>query len=343
MNVSTKLAGIILIAALCACSRSPKPTQAPPTRVKAEAVQQSLQRSGRSYSGTIEESSGSVLSFSVAGTISQMNVNVGDRVARGQVIATVDASSLRHAYDIALSTLDQAQDAYNRMKQLHDAAALPDMKWVEVQNALRSARNAAAIAKKALGDATLTAPAAGYVSEKIADAGMNVAPGMPVVKIVDITPVKAAVSVPENEIAGIPAGASALITVGAVGAKEFSGKLTEKGVAANPLSRSYDVKFEVANPDGELLPGMICDVTLQADSAENVLTVPADAVLLDADNRNFVWLSADGKADKRIVATDGMTAGSRIIITSGLAPGDSVIVSGQQKVSQGTRVINISK
>lgn len=298
---------------------------------------------GRSYSGTVEESSGTVLSFSTAGTIRQMHVSVGDHVAKGQLIASLDPSNLRHAYEIAVATLNQTQDAYNRMKQLHDANALPDIKWVEMQNALSQAQNAAAIAKKGLQDANLYAPVSGYISEKMADAGMNVAPGIPVVKVVDITPVKVSISIPENEIAGIADNAKAQITVDAIGGKRFNGQLKEKSVTANPLSRSYDVKFEVGNPAGELLPGMICNVAMALDSAECVLSLPSDAVLLDADNRNFVWLATGGKAEKRIVTVDGMTSGTRIIISSGLAVGDFVIVSGQQKVSQGTRVANASK
>lgn len=344
MNGSIEIAGILLLGVVaCSCSRTQKPTEAPATRVRIEVVEATLQASGRNYSGTVEESSGTVLSFSAAGTIMQMNVSVGDYVTKGMLIATLDASNLRHAYDIAASTLNQAQDAYDRMKQLHEAKALPDIKWVEVQNALVQAKNAAAIARKGLADADLYAPVAGYISEKIADAGMNVAPGMPVVKLLDITPVKVSISIPENEISKIAANSSAQITVGAVGGKAFVGKLTEKGVAANPLSRSYDVKFEIPNPDGELLPGMICDVSVTADSVEKVIALPSDAVLLDADNRNFVWIATNGRAQKRIVNTNGMTSGTRIIVDSGLSVGDSVIVGGQQKVSQGTRVTDVSK
>ncbi len=343
MKVIVRTVGLCLLAlAAGSCHKQKEATVAPATRVKTIAVKPSMQTVGRTYSGTVEESSGTALSFSAAGTIRQMNVGVGDRVAKGQLIATLDGVSLKNAYDIAQATLNQAQDAYDRLKQLHDANALPDMQWVEVQNTLSQAKSAAAIAKKGLDDARLYAPKAGYISEKMADAGMNVAPGMPVVKLVDINPVKVSVSIPENEIADIRKHTSAQIMVGALGGKVFSGTLSEKGIAANILSRSYDVKFQVANPSGELLPGMICDVAMAADSARTIIAVPVDAVLLDADNSNFVWLSKKGKAEKRIVEIDGMTSGSHLIVKSGLAEGDSIIVSGQQKVSQGTPVVNVA-
>lgn len=343
MDSKTRLGAILLLAlAMSSCDKTPKPTEAPATRVKIEVVDTTAQNGGRSYSGTIEESSGSVLSFAVAGTICRMNVSVGDYVAKGQLIATLDTATLHHAHEIARATLNQAQDAYNRMGHLHEANALPDIKWVEVQNALSQAQNAEAIARRALDDANFYAPQAGYVSEKIADTGMNVAPGMPVVKLVDITPVKVSIAVPENEISGIEPNSVIRITVSALGGKSYIGHLAEKGVSANPLSRSYDVKFEVPNLDKELLPGMICDALMDADSVRNVIAVPIDAILLDADNRNFVYVAKNGKADKRLVVTDGMTSGSRIIIKSGLLAGDSIIVCGQQKVSQGTCIVDIN-
>lgn len=344
MNVSTKIFGMCaIVIAATACHRENKDTVVAPVRVKTAVVESQSVTGGRSYSGTVQESTGTALSFPVAGTVRQFNVGVGDKVAKGQLIASLDATSLRNAYDISLAALNEAEDAYSRMKQLHDAQALPDMQWVQAQNTLSQARSAAAIARKAMDDANLYASRAGYISEKMADAGMNVAPGIPVVKVVDIDPVKVSISVPENEIASLPQQARAQVTVSALSGKVFEGVLKEKGVAANPLSRSYDVKFEVRNPEADLLPGMICDVQLLSDSAMSVLTVPLDAVLLDADNRNFVWISRGGTAEKRTVDVGGMTAGTRLIVNSGLACGDSVIVSGQQKVSQGTRVVSINR
>lgn len=342
MNVSTKMAVVCALAAsLTACDKGKKATVQEPVRVRVESVDSTSVTGGRTFSGTVEESSGTMLSFAAVGTIQQLNVNVGDRVSRGQLIGTLDASSLQSAYDIANATLASAQDAYNRMKQLHDAQALPDMKWVEVQNALKQAESAAKIARNALNDARLYSPTAGYVSERPADVGMSAAPGIPVVKIVDINPVKVSVPVPENQISGITDGSVAHITVSALGGETFEGKLSEKGVAASPLSRSYAVKYTVANPDGKLLPGMICDVALENGAATRELTVPIDAVLLDADNHQFVWVAVDGKAQKRKVEIDGITSGTRLAVKSGLAQGEQVIVAGQQKVSSGTPVVTV--
>lgn len=330
------------VTVMSSCHKEKQPTPPAPVRVETAVAGESDMSTSRNYSGTVEESSGTVASFSVPGTVQTMNVSAGDYVKKGQLIATVDAASLKNAYDISNAALTQAQDAYNRMKMLHDAEAIADIKWVEMQQTLRQAQSAEAIARKTLNDANLYAPLSGYVSEKYVDAGMTAAPGLPVVKIVSIDPVKVSISIPENEIASIPDGADTDISVSALGGKRFTGKIVEKGVSANPITRSYDVKITVDNPDGELLPGMICDVTLNTDTVSRSLTVPLDAVMLASDNSHYVWLDSAGYAVRRSVDTGALTD-EGIVINSGIARGDSLIVKGQQKVSRGSKLTVINK
>ncbi len=332
-----------LMAALSACGHdsTQKDNAKDPVRVKTMTVANNGVEERFTYSGTVEEESGTVVSFSAAGTIKSLTVSEGDRVTKGQLIATLDDGSLRSAYDIAAATLDQAKDAYRRMKLLHDANSLPDIKWVEVQSKLSHAESAEKIARIALDDAKLYAPVSGVISEKAASVGQTTAPGMPVVKIVDIHAVKVAISVPENEISKFAAGATASITTNAAPGTTYEGKLVEKGVSANPLSRTYAVKYHVDNQGGLLLPGMICDVATSNATSTDGIMLPASAVLLSADNTNFVWLDSMDIAVRRAVQPGEMLP-EGIMITSGLANGDKVIVAGAEKVSQGMKVTSIN-
>lgn len=342
MRDFNSIACLCLACALCACSGKVEKSTPETVRVNAIAVTSTDINSSRAYSGTIEESTGTTLSFAVPGTVQRLYVNAGDKVAKGQLIATLDDTSLRNAYEISLAALDQAQDAYDRMKKLYDSNSLPEMQWVEVQNALRSAQSAAAIAKRNLDDTALRSPISGYVSEKFADAGSTMAPTLPIIKVVDIHPVKARISVPESEIANMAIGQEATVTLGSMPDREFVGKITDRGVSANPISRSYDVKITLDNSDEALLPGMICDVRLLSETPDQAIVLPNSAVLLDADNQNFVWLAVNGVARKRTVGISRMVD-SGIVISSGLEDGDSVIVNGQQKVSENSKVEIINK
>ncbi len=136
-------------------------------------------------------------------------------------------------------------------------------------------------------------------------------------------------------------GTKATITADAVETGSIEGTLTEQGLVANPLSRTYDVKFKVPNASGALRPGMLCNVTLgsstQTDDTPAKIILPANAVLLSADNRHFVWVAKYGRAQQCFVNT-GTLLPDGVEITSGIASGDSVIVAGMQKVCNGTKI-----
>lgn len=148
-----------------------------------------------------------------------------------------------------------ALDTYTRSKGLHRSGVISDSKWVQAQTALAEAREAVAsaaaletIARKGTGDTRLRAPFSGYISEKAADVGQNVLPGVMVAKLVHIDRVKISISVPEDEVNQMQRGEEMMICCEAVGGATFYGKVIEKGVTADPLSRTYDVKLLVNNP-----------------------------------------------------------------------------------------------
>lgn len=304
-----------------------------PVRVKVQTVQVQPMQGVQGFSGTIEEMTGSTLSFSVSGTLTQVRVSAGQRVRQGELIASVDDATLQNSHTLALAALEQAEDAYARMKQLHDANSLPEIQWTEVQSKLKQARSAEQIAHKNLKDSRLYAPFSGVIAEKNVEVGQNVMPGAPVVRLVGVEQVKVCISVPENEIARIQVGQEARIRVSALGNREFEGSIVEKGIAAHPLSRSYEVKALVKNPSGELLPGMLCEMEVKQELAREGILLANHIVQLDSESRQFVWVNRSGKAAKRYV-TVGELSSRGVFITSGLVPGDEVLVEGQQKVSE---------
>ncbi len=329
---------ILLVTVLfaSACGSGHQPARQP-VSVRVETVSSKNTDTAYSYTGTIEETSSSMLSFLVGGTLQQVWADAGARVKKGQKLASLDGSSLADAYTAAKSNLERAEDAYRRMKMLYDAGSLPEIKWVEVQTTLSEARSVERIAAKNLRDAVLYAPADGVISERYADPGVNVAPGVPVLRLVQINKVYAVVSVPERDIPVLKTGMEASVSVGALGTGSYAGVVAEKGVAANPLSHTYRMKIELDNPNGELMPGMVCSVGIKSPEEISQIILPPSAVQIDDKGQSFVWLARDGKADKQIVMPGGLS-GYGVIIASGLSDGDAVIVEGNQKVSQGMNI-----
>ncbi len=297
------------------------------------------------YSGTVESADKSLLCFQIGGTISDIYVSEGDRVSRGQLIAKVKTGDYSNAHNIAQAELHEAQDAYARLKKLHDADALPEIKWVEIQDKLKQAENAAEIASRALEDAVLRSPVNGIVSHKLAAVGQSVLAANPIVEIVAVDKLEVTIPVSEDKIGGISEGQKGSVRFSSQNIGPVEGTVTSKSPVADPLTRAYTVKLSIPTADGKILPGMVGDVVMEgsvpSDSlASSSVLLPSQAVLLSSDNRNFVWVVDNGTAQRRFVKADYLSKGG-IIIEEGLHKGDSVIVAGMQKVCTGTKVRTI--
>ena len=153
---------------------------------------------------------------------------------------------MQNRYQAAKAALKQAEDAYQRMKELHEKGSLAEMKWVEVQSKLQQAQSMEAVARKNLTDCQLYAPFSGVIAEKSLEVGQNVVPGVQVLKLVSDDRLKVRISVPETEIARVARGQKAVIEAPVLNGTTAEGVVTEKGVQANPLSRSYEVNVSIS-------------------------------------------------------------------------------------------------
>ena len=331
---------------LAACSDNKKQDSKAPVAVSAIEVGTEAHAGSNEYVGTIVERLGTSLSFEVPGKVMKLMVDNGDPVRKGQLLAVIDPTSLRETHRATLATLRQAEDACKRFEPLHRQGTISDIKWMDLQTKLEQAQTAEQLARTQLSHTQLTAPFSGVISERPAEQGMTVMAGQPIYHLVDIASVDVNVSVPETEVSAIQIGSKASVKVSALDGRSYVAVVKEKGVVANAVSHTYDVKLSVSGSDGKLMPGMVCSVWLhagssvvnqEAASSSVQISVPTNAVKLDADNRRFVWTVVAGKAKRQYVTIGDFIHGG-VSILDGLRPGDRVITDGSQKVSEGMRV-----
>ena len=309
-----------------------------PMKVQSEIVRSSSDISKKNYVGIVEEGSSVSVGFNASGTIKKVYVREGQTVKQGQLIAEIDKTQAQNMLSVAQAQMEQADDAYKRLKQLHDNHSLPEMEWVEIQSKVQQAKASLDMAKKSLDDCSIYAPENGFIGKGVMNAGEVVLPALPVAKILDIDNVKIRVCIPEKEIAAISASTSSLITLEALPDETFKGGDIEKCVDANHTTHTYDIKIHVNNAGRKLLPGMVANVEITETASCEMITVPITSVRKDASENLFVWTNKDGKVHRSVV-TVGKSAGNRIIVVDGLKPGDVVITEGYQKLSEGMEVI----
>jgi membrane fusion protein, multidrug efflux system len=332
------LAAMVLVI-MTGCNRTEEPRQREPVRIKVQQAEFVDARERLTYSGTIEESETIPLSFSSVGTVSQVLVSEGDAVTKGQVLAKLDTTTFRGAYEMARAAEQQAQDAYNRLTQMHKNGNLPDVKYVEVETGLQQAKAAAAIARKNLDDCTLYATTDGVVGKRSVNPGMVTIPNITSITLVKIARVYAKVSIPENEIASIKKGEKAKVTIGALGALEYSGTVEEIGVLADPLAHTYGIKIGLQNTGLKIKPGMVCNVAIRDNDFYKRIIIQNCALQVDEHGKTFVFsIEKDRNRAIRKYVTTGKLFNDGAEITDGLNEGDWVVIAGQQKLADNSLV-----
>jgi len=300
-----------------------------PVMVSVTAIDSTGGGLSRTYVGEVEAKESLSLSFATGGKVEQVLVRPGDRVSAGQKLVTVSKQTAQNAYNSAKASLDQAEDAYARLKKVHDQGSLAEVKWVEMLTTLEQARALEQIARKQLEDCALIAPSSGVVGECRARAGSSLLPGESAVTLLDIHSVTVNFSVPESEIASVTEGTEVQVIVPALDHQRLTGKISERGMSASRISHSYTVKVELPNTERRLLPGMVCKVNLDEPDSRGIV-IPAKCVQTRPDGQS-VWIIQNGRAELRAVQADEFVANG-VLITDGLQCGDTLVTAGMEKL-----------
>ena len=325
---------------ICSCTSKQEQNAKAPTRVTTEVVSTAMNANSQTYVGIVEECEATAVSFTSMGVVKRMLVNEGQAVTKGQLIAEMDDTQARNLLSGAEAQMAQANDALERYKMLHDNGSLPEVQWVEIQSKVAQAKSQLEVARKNLADCRLVAPVGGIVGKRLVGAGETALPSQAVINILDISTVKVKVAIPEAEISSIGANTSSIIKVEAVNGSFTGGKI-EKGVQADALTHTYDIRIQVANGERKLLPGMVASVQFVAVAQQQTqqLLVPVTAVQKKADGSLFVWTISGDSTAHRTTVTTGETTGNRIVVTTGINDGNRVVTEGYQKLSEGTKVV----
>lgn len=314
----------------------------------------------RSFSGSSKSSLESRLSFKVPGTVVELPVQIGQRLQRGDLIASLDPASYVLQQQQAQASLIEAQANdrrasanYERTKGLYanDNASLNDLEAARAQ--AESAQAVVASAAKALEIAELNVSYTRLVAESecsIASLGVeineNVQAGqqIAVVSCGDIYEVT--LNLPESLIGNVDQWTPVSVEFSAIPGEVFVGEVTEVAVASAAQSAAFPVVIRIIGDHPELRSGLAADVTFQFDSSDGpdgTVVLPVAAVIRDPDG-TFVYVAEPaGQSDEAVVRRRPVTLGeltqSGIEITEGLITGDRVVTAGISVIRDGQRVM----
>ena len=276
---------------------------------------------------------------------------VGQRVKKGQVLATVQ-QSLSASEATGLSTeliqaeseatraqaaLEQARKDLTRLQSLQGVVAEKEVQQAELAvrtaeqelNRARSAREVLSGARQGQGTTrfTLTAPIDGVLVEARATVGEQVDPSRPLFTVLDASVVWVEARVYENDVARVEAATGALVHSEAYEGQHFTARLYHVGQVVEEGSRSIRVLFELDNREGRLRPGMFVEVAIGAGGRQQALAVP-EAAVIEEEGRSFVFLHTAPEQFERREVVLGVSDGQWRAVRQGVKAGERVVVKG---------------
>jgi RND family efflux transporter MFP subunit len=349
--MSTRVSGSVLAAftavALAGCStaRSAQPDPGEEAvAVRVTPAEELSRPSVSTASGVVQAQTVVEVAFQVPGKVVAVGPDEGSAVRAGELLAQIDPTDYRFALDQAAAQAEHATSDRERYRPLLAAGSIAASDFERIESGARQATAAANLARKRLADTRLVAPLSGVVARRAIERGATAGVGQPVFTLMDVDPVRVRVGIPESEIGGVRVGQRAEVALPALPGQRFAGRVTLVGIAADPATRTYAVEVSVPNPAHRLKVGMVAEARVQGDRLTRAISVPANAVVRDADGATLLYVldRRAHRAEARRVEL-GAARDDAIEIARGLDAGELIIVAGQQRLRDGSRVIVASQ
>ena len=321
----------------CSCAKTESDSQTVrPVSVRTITLDVNKESGTRTYIGEVEAAMAMPLYHSLGGELTALHVRNGQQVTKGQSIADIDDTQMRSMHDAALATLSQAEDAYNRLLQVHESGGLSEVQWIEMQTNLEKAKQQEISTRKSLDDCHLTSPIDGVVTDVDVHVGQRLLPSQTVCTVLSLKALQIVFSVPESDITSFSQGDTIIMILNAFPDRTFSGIVLEKGLSAGMVAHAYEVKAKILSPSKEILPGMLAKV-VTTKSFNGGLVIPSACVQMTPAGPS-VWVVREGVARRQPVGETSFVRDG-VLINQGLSKGDQVVVAGYQKLYNGAQVV----
>ena len=316
--------------------------------------------------GTLKARVTGLVSPKVPGNVETVLVDIGDRVKAGQVVIKLDRINFELAVNRAAAAfsasksgvsrttvqLEHAKKEFRRASNLLAEKVIPQSRFDNAEAAYKAAGDALAAAKdqrnqakavlqtakQHLKDTQIRSPNPGDIVERNVEIGQSVAPGAPLLRVLDQSILKADIDLPESDFSRVATGTPAVIKVDALKDQRFSGKVSLINPMVDRKTRTFRVRIEAPNPAAKLVDGMFARVQLLA-AQRTALAVERDALQrLPGSGTYYVFVVSGDKAMKRTLKI-GVIKDRYAEVLEGLKEGEKVVASGAGRLRSGAKVV----
>jgi RND family efflux transporter MFP subunit len=340
----TVLSGLVLLG-FTACQKARSAEGAPKDdtsiAVKTAAVGTSVVTESVFASGLISSDVEARLSFKTGGIIDKIYVQEGQKVTKGQVLATLNLTEINAQVSQARQSFDKTERDLQRIKNLYADTAATLEQLQNVTTAHEVARQSLNIAQFNQNYSQLRSPATGTVLKKLMNEGELAGPGTPVVYVAATGQQNwvVRVGVSDKDWAKLNIGDKAKINLDAYPDDTFEGTVTELAQAADPVNKLYEIEIQVKPGTRRFAPGLFAKAEVIPGQSRTYFTIPVEAIVEGNGKQAFVYtLASGGKAARKVPVQIAFFDNEKVMISKGLENVKEVITSGSSFLTEDSEV-----
>jgi membrane fusion protein (multidrug efflux system) len=277
-----------------------------------------------------------VVSAQSMGTVTAVLVNAGDKVSKGQVMATIDDRTISENLESMKSQLELTTTMYNKQKNLWDQKIGSEVQYLNAKAQKESLERQVASLQDQWDMTRIKSPINGTVDDVKIKTGQMMAPGLPAVRVVNLSSLKVKGEIAESYINYVNKGNPVKIFFPDLNT-EIESKVDYSGKAINVVNRTFNVEVKLNSTKEEFHPNQVAVLKIADYTSGNAMVVPVGAVMKSSEGEYvFVAAAENGKMKaKRKSIKSGKIYNGTVEVTQGILPGDKVITFGYQNLVDG--------
>jgi RND family efflux transporter MFP subunit len=290
--------------------------------------------------GNVEADQNVQLYSEVGGEVLSIPVKEGDRVTQGQLLVKVDDEILRKNVEQVETQLRLANDVFTRQERLWKKNIGSEMQYLEAKNTKESLEKQLASMQAQPNKAQITAPFSGVVDEVFTKVGEMAGPGMPLIRLVNVSDVYIKADVSEKYLARVKTGTDVRVKFPDLGLSVDT-TISLTGQFINPLNRTFSVRVELDNTNKVLKPNLLAVLQIKDFEQDSAVVVPSNLIQQSAKGDEFVYVleQSNGKAKvNRVAVETGISYNNQTHVKSGLAGNEWLVKDGARSVKDGQEV-----
>lgn len=298
-------------------------------KIKVEKVYNKSVQQLYEYTAVVQAETVNNIAPTAPGRIDKIFVEIGDHVAKGQLLVQMDENNLKQVK----AQLDNLELTFKRIDELYKVGGVSKAEWDAQKTNLEVTRTSYKNLKE---NTQLISPISGIVTARNYDNG-DIYAGNPLLQVQQIKPVKLLINVSEKQYTKISKGMEVKVVVDIYDDEEFSGKVSLVYPTIDPRTHTFPVEINIANAKEKIRPGMYARVIVDMGSQEHVVVPDVSIVKQQGSGDRYVYVYKDGKVSYNKVKI-GRRLGDSYELISGVNDGDQVAITGLARLNNGMEV-----